>query len=192
MFLIPFDLSALKPNHKTFLRQKTYHLPSLERSNEKNHFGKPAMKTTNSSSSSSAKKNGVLSSGGLHVTKDTLPPAGSLLKSAIHLQFIRSSKGKLFLTKSIRLVFSPPSQETSGHLFSVVLDGPYQPINKHNSTILQGEVRKKQEEIDGDLNQATTIDNDEGLMMMIRSGNSNNDTHLHDDIEMSTTITAAR
>ncbi|KAL7750087.1 hypothetical protein RI367_004602 [Sorochytrium milnesiophthora] len=85
VFLVPYDLSDMPPNTKTFLRQKAYAVSSA-------------------------------------------PAAGMRhLRFAVHLQFVCTPKKRIYVYKSIRVVFSPRTIESHEKL-ETVTDTPLAPL----------------------------------------------------------------
>ena len=87
----------MPPNSKTFLRQKSYYTPS------------PPASTLRSPS--------PLSPHSPH----------EKLKFAIHLQFHSTTPKKIFLSKSIRVVFASGAALNDGDKLRVVCEGPHEP-----------------------------------------------------------------
>lgn len=152
VFLIPYDFSDMPRGHKTFLRQKSYVVSSVStvakgvamKGNDtpKNHGGPPLL-TSNFEAVETLSE--FISSGASHgmrpplLTRTStlerlslqqlspLHPSPDRLRYAVHLQVISSPhSGRLFITNSIRVVFSHRSPETDEKL-RVVLEGPSEP-----------------------------------------------------------------
>ncbi|XP_032824465.1 atos homolog protein B [Petromyzon marinus] len=97
MFVVIYDLRDMPPEHHTFLRQRTFSVPVGRRppggaaataSAPAAHDPLPTTTTTSSSSSSTAHR---------------------ALHYLIHLRFLSSRSGKLFLHSDVRLLFSRKS-----------------------------------------------------------------------------------
>ncbi|KAJ3129621.1 hypothetical protein HK098_000772 [Nowakowskiella sp. JEL0407] len=105
VFLVPYDFRDMPANSKTFLRQKSYSTPSLTTP----AFPGSLSPTRKCSSGSDAKS-----------------PSNDRLRYAIHLQFVCNAKKRLFLSKNIRVVFSPRALESDEKL-RTVCEGPEDP-----------------------------------------------------------------
>ncbi|CAG8477747.1 7053_t:CDS:2 [Ambispora leptoticha] len=110
-FLVPYDFSDIPAGYKTFIRQKSYSVPS----------SLSPFEVEESSSSSP------------HSSKP-------VLRYAIHLQFCSPAKRKLYLYKYIRVVFANRVPDGSEKL-NIISEGPgeprYVPIGSYNG-LLQG------------------------------------------------------
>jgi hypothetical protein len=101
VFLIPYDFSDMPQGSKTFIRQKTY-------------------------VSSSASKGKVDALQGLCHSKSQGSSLNERLGYAIHLQVVCLEKKRMFLTRSIRVVFSHRTPEKD-EFKRVVSEGPVNP-----------------------------------------------------------------
>ncbi|CAB4396964.1 unnamed protein product [Rhizophagus irregularis] len=103
IFLVPYDLSDMPPGTKTFIRQKSYTIPSSYNSMIQDYG--VGDKTNNNNNDSFTK---------------------STLRYAIHLQFCSPAKKKVYLYKYVRVVFANRVPNGSEKL-NVVNIGPGEP-----------------------------------------------------------------
>uniref|UniRef100_A0A8C4QRH4 Family with sequence similarity 214 member A n=1 Tax=Eptatretus burgeri TaxID=7764 RepID=A0A8C4QRH4_EPTBU len=82
MFVVMYNLRDMPPNHQTFLRQRTFSVPVARQT---------CM--------------------GLVGTERALPPTKTGLRYLVHLRFVSSKSGKIYLHRDIRLLFSRKSTE---------------------------------------------------------------------------------
>uniref|UniRef100_UPI00358F5F5D atos homolog protein A isoform X2 n=1 Tax=Myxine glutinosa TaxID=7769 RepID=UPI00358F5F5D len=82
MFVVMYNLRDMPPNHQTFLRQRTFSVPV-------------------------ARQTGMALVG----TERALPPTKTGLRYLVHLRFVSSKSGKIYLHRDIRLLFSRKSTE---------------------------------------------------------------------------------
>lgn len=69
----------------------------------------------------------VAESSGMEVPKEA-PPEHALLRSAIQCHFLKTPKGRLYLYKHLRMVFTPQSNLESSKNSFVVTNGPTDPM----------------------------------------------------------------
>ncbi|GBB95159.1 hypothetical protein RclHR1_02490014 [Rhizophagus clarus] len=103
IFLIPYDLSDMPPGTKTFIRQKSYTIPSSYNSMIQDYGVENKINNNNNDSF-----------------------AKSTLRYAIHLQFCSPAKKKVYLYKYVRVVFANRVPDGSEKL-NVVNSGPGEP-----------------------------------------------------------------
>ncbi|KAH6582377.1 hypothetical protein BASA50_008802 [Batrachochytrium salamandrivorans] len=130
VFLVQYDLREMPINTKTFIRQKSYALhpaasPSkagsgsnISSSSAGGNYGNSRRRSSASSTSSLASN----SCSGSHGVSSPL----SRLRYAVHLQFVCNSKRQIYLTKTIRVVFSHRAPDSDEQLRSVC-EGPTHP-----------------------------------------------------------------
>lgn len=98
VFLVPYDFRDMPAGTKTFLRQKSYAVP-----------------LNNASDSPFSSSQG---SGSVGRSK----PHGAPLRYAIHLHFACPSRRRLYLCRSMRVVFSPRGNDSEEKLAVVVAE----------------------------------------------------------------------
>ncbi|KAJ3323312.1 hypothetical protein HDU93_002955 [Gonapodya sp. JEL0774] len=121
VFLIPYDYRSMPPLHRTFLRQKSYAIPGTVVAERPATMVRPTVSKILESSS-------PISSGGAIVGS---PPTKGPMRYAIHVQFATDSRGRLFLWRNVRVVFSHGG-EGGGEKLRVVYEGAeggYVPID---------------------------------------------------------------
>ncbi|KAJ3317301.1 hypothetical protein HDU76_001236, partial [Blyttiomyces sp. JEL0837] len=111
VFLVPYDFRDMPPNTKTFLRQKIYSVsntPSPSQPGQSHNQSTTAPSTRHRRSFS-----GVGNTTASNLGVGLLSPSSSSqqqqqdrLRDAIHLQFYCTDRRRLYLTKSMRVVFS--------------------------------------------------------------------------------------
>ncbi|KAI8610902.1 hypothetical protein BC830DRAFT_1143695 [Chytriomyces sp. MP71] len=99
VYLIPYDLRDMPPNSKTFLRQKTYMI------------SKPP--SANPTPVTSISRRGSVTSPTVHPPKDRL-------RDAIHIHFQCSSRKRIYITRTMRVVFAHKALESDEKWRSVI------------------------------------------------------------------------
>ncbi|KAJ3408906.1 hypothetical protein HDV05_004693 [Chytridiales sp. JEL 0842] len=108
VFLIPYDFRDMPPNTKTFLRQKIYSTTASSPS---------------TTSSRTTQRNRMSLTGSSPLRTSPLSQPAERLRDAIHVQFHCTDKKKLYLTKSIRVVYSQRAPDKEDKM-RVVCEGP--------------------------------------------------------------------
>ncbi|KAJ3229237.1 hypothetical protein HDU81_005530 [Chytriomyces hyalinus] len=121
VFLLPYDFRDMPPNTKTFLRQKTYTI------------AKPSSSSTTTKVSPS-----VPSSNCRRTSITSVPPCSPVsptrdhLRDAIHIHFQCTSRKRIYITRTVRVVFAHRGLE-SDEKVRTVTEGPgvprYSPIS---------------------------------------------------------------
>ncbi|KAI9349297.1 hypothetical protein DFJ73DRAFT_625571, partial [Zopfochytrium polystomum] len=139
VFLIPYDFRDMPAGTKTFLRQKVSLVcPTNQPSSKSQTDGTPMEGTRPGGRKSTSSTSPVPIPHPRSIPPRLQPSASthesshcsstvSRLRDAIHLQFYCTPKGRLYLTKSIRVVFSqraPPDREDK---LVVTCEGPTNP-----------------------------------------------------------------
>ncbi|KAJ3408679.1 hypothetical protein HDU80_004832 [Chytriomyces hyalinus] len=121
VFLLPYDFRDMPPNTKTFLRQKTYTIA-------KPNSSSTATKASPSIPSSNCRRtsiSGVSSCSPVSPTRDHL-------RDAIHIHFQCTSRKRIYITRTVRVVFAHRGLE-SDEKVRTVTEGPgvprYSPIS---------------------------------------------------------------
>ena len=203
VFLLPYDFSDMPPGHKTFLRQKSYVVGGGGSRNttakgvgvkgKTRSLSGPAIPSLGSlpvdiqhkppllTRTSTLERLSLQESSPLHPTPDRL-------RYAVHLQVVSSPhSGRLYVTNSIRVVFSHRSPETDERL-RVVLEGPtdpkYTPLERE-SRLGKGGV-KRHKKAKGDLSVASHgkgLNTRDGELLVIgrRSGSAVGRGEAEDD-----------
>ncbi|KAJ3243283.1 hypothetical protein HDU78_000671 [Chytriomyces hyalinus] len=121
VFLLPYDFRDMPPNTKTFLRQKTYTIA-------KPNSSSTATKASPSIPSSNCRRTsitGVSSCSPVFPTRDHL-------RDAIHIHFQCTSRKRIYITRTVRVVFAHRGLE-SDEKVRTVTEGPgvprYSPIS---------------------------------------------------------------
>jgi hypothetical protein len=117
VFLVPYDFRDMPPNTKTFLRQKIY--------------SSGASPTSSGLGGSRTSRNRMSLSGSSPMRSSPLGLSDrERLRDAIHLQFYCNEKKRLYLTKSIRVVYSQRAPD-SDEKIRVTCEGPQNPKYIH-------------------------------------------------------------
>ncbi|KXS11854.1 hypothetical protein M427DRAFT_157912 [Gonapodya prolifera JEL478] len=119
VFLLPYDFTSLPPSSRTFVRQKSYAVPGTSVST------RPATVVRPSAPSPSPPSSG---------TPEATTPCGTKkprgpLRYALHLQIARDGKGRVFLWRTMRVVFSHGGEGGGEKLDVVVEEGASMPLN---------------------------------------------------------------
>ncbi|KAJ3107711.1 hypothetical protein HDU97_003381 [Phlyctochytrium planicorne] len=119
LFLIPYDFREMPPNTKTFLRQKLYSAGTPATPNHNSNNRRNSTSTLSSRLSIPSLRDSNL---GKSPSKDR----SNRLRDAIHLQFWCDAKRRLYLTRSIRVVFSHRAPDSDEKL-TTTCEGPENP-----------------------------------------------------------------
>lgn len=103
MFVVMYDLSDMPPNHRTFLRQRTMYVPLASNTNtSSNNNGNNGDHGANNNSNNENDNERRSSSSG----KTQELKLKSYLRYLIHLRFITTKSGKMYLHTNIKLIFA--------------------------------------------------------------------------------------
>ncbi|KAI8814671.1 hypothetical protein BJ742DRAFT_184580 [Cladochytrium replicatum] len=108
VFLVPYDFRDMPASTKTFLRQKSY---AVSPTTMHTTPSAPPLATSSSSSSPPSKPGSA---------------NPERMRYAIHLQFHSTARKRLYLAKSLRVVFSHRAPDTDERL-RIVMEGPKEP-----------------------------------------------------------------
>ncbi|KAJ3115339.1 hypothetical protein HDU96_000823 [Phlyctochytrium bullatum] len=129
LFLIPYDFTDMPPSTKTFLRQKLYALgsSSSSRRSSTSLTHRLSIPSLRDSAAHAPTTPGATARSFGSVRSGPPPPSDrNRLRDAIHLQFWCDAKRRLFLTGTVRVVFSHRAPDSDEKL-TTVCEGPENP-----------------------------------------------------------------